>query len=52
LGYSIQFKQREKRLLKIVTVNTKRLYFVVRRLSNVGDAVPPKMAERKTKANE
>jgi hypothetical protein len=44
---SRQFKQREKRLLKVVTVNlpliiqtittTKKLYFVVRRLSNVGE---------------
>jgi hypothetical protein len=51
---SRQFKQREKRLLKVVTVNlssyknnynTKTLYFVVRRLSNVGEAgSTPKMA--------
>jgi hypothetical protein len=49
--YSRQFKQREKRLLKVVTVNlyhytnnynTKKLHFVVRRLSNVGEAVPQK----------
>ena len=47
-----QFRQREKRLLKVVTVklplytnnyNTRNLYFVVRRLSNVGEAVPHKM---------
>jgi hypothetical protein len=47
---SRQFKQREKRLLKVVTVhlplykqllyNTKKLYFVVRRLSNAGEAAP------------
>jgi hypothetical protein len=48
---SRQFKQREKRLLKVVTVNlplyknynTKKLYFVVRRLSNVGGAVHGKL---------
>jgi hypothetical protein len=44
-----QFKQREKRLLKVVTVilplytnnyNTKKTHFLLRRLSNVGKAVP------------
>jgi hypothetical protein len=49
---SRQFKQRDKRLSKLVTVNLpiykqlyntiKKLYFGVRRLSNVGEAVPPK----------
>jgi hypothetical protein len=48
---SRQFKQREKRLLKVVTVNlplykqlysTKKSRFVVRRLSNVGEVVPQK----------
>jgi hypothetical protein len=34
---SRQFKQREKRFLKVVTCNTKNLYSVVRRLSNVGE---------------
>ena len=50
---SRQFKQREERLLKVVTVNlllykqlynTKKLYFLVRRLSNGGEAVPQKLA--------
>ena len=50
---SRQFKQRDKRLSKLVTVNLpiykqlyntiKKLYDLgVRRLSNVGEAVPPK----------
>jgi hypothetical protein len=56
---SRQFIQHEKRLLKVVTAckftiiyrqttiyNSKKLYFVVRRLTNVGEAAgTPKMAE-------